>query len=111
MMRIGEYLVLKEAEVNKKLGENVLDWETFKRNKSIQYPYISIIIMFLGLSFGFSLTGLYISFDYFTGLYRFLHLHNFTEAFWIDFIFHFLFGIFTYIFVKRNIVSIEKVKK
>jgi len=111
MMRIGEYLVLKEAAVNKKLGENVLDWETFKRNKSIQYPEILIIAIFLGLSFGFSLAGLYISLDYFRGLYRFLHLHNFTEAFWIDFIFHLSFGIFTYFFVKRNIVSIEKVKK
>jgi len=106
MMRIGEYCKGLEDKINKELTEDILNWEAFKRKKSIQYPEKLIIGIFLGLSLGSSLAGLYLSYA---------NIFHMTPTVFIilivfDIFAHIGFARFTYIFVKRNIVSIEKLK-
>ena len=72
--------------------------QTFKRKKSIQYPEKLIIALFLGLSLGSSLAGLY------------LIKVNFIMALIIDLIVHIVIAWGTYIFVKRKIIAIEELK-
>jgi len=98
MMRIGEYCKELEEKINKEFGEEILNWETFKRKKSIQYPEILIIGLFLGLSFGSFLAGLYL-----------LKVH-FIISFIIDLVVHLVIARVTYIFVKRKIIAIEELK-
>jgi len=98
MMRIGEYCKELEKKINEEFGEEILNWETFKRNKSIQYPEKLIIALFLGLSLGSSLAGLY------------LIKVNFIVALIIDLIVHIVIACGTYIFVKRKIIAIEELK-
>jgi len=98
MMRMGEYCKELEEKINKEFGEEILNWETFKRKKSIQYPEKLIIALFLGLSLGSSLAGLY------------LIKVNFIMALIIDLIVHIVITLFTRIFVKRKIVAIENLK-
>lgn len=98
MMRIGEYCKELEEKINKEFKEEILNWETFKRKKSIQYPEKLIIALFLGLSFGSFLAGLY------------LVKVNFIMAFIIDLIVHIVIAWGTYIFVKRKIIAIEELK-
>jgi len=98
MMRIGEYCKELEEKINKEFGEGILNWETFKRKKSIQYPEKLIIALFLGLSFGSSLAGLYL-----------LNVHFIMTSI-IDLVVHLVIAKGTYIFVKRKIVAIEELK-
>jgi hypothetical protein len=98
MMRMGEYCKELEEKINKEFGEEILNWETFKRKKSIRYPEKLIIALFLGLSFGFFLAGLY------------LIKVNFIMALIIDLIVHIVIVLYTYIFVNRKIVAIENLK-
>jgi len=98
MMRIGEYCKELEEKINMEFGEEILNWETFKRKKSIKYPEILIIALFLGLSLGFSLAGLY------------LITVPFIMASIISLVVHIVIALYTYIFVKRNIVAIEELK-
>lgn len=98
MMRIGEYCKGLESTINEKLGEKVLNWETFKRDKSIKYPEVLIIALFLGLSFGFSLAGLYL-----------IKVH-FIMTFIIDLVVHLVIAWGTCIFVRRKIIAIEELK-
>ncbi len=98
MMRIGEYCKELEEKINMEFGEEILNWETFKRKKSIKYPEILIIALFLGLSLGFSLAGLY------------LIKVPFIMASIISLVIHIVIALYTYIFVKRNIVAIEELK-
>ena len=98
MMRIGVYCKDLEEKINKKFGEEILNWETFKRKKSIKYPEILIIALFLGSSLGFSLAGLY------------LLKVPFMMAFIIDLAVHIVIALFTYIFAKRNIVASENLE-
>jgi hypothetical protein len=104
MMRIGEYLKGLEITINERLGEKILNWETFKRNKSIIYPEILIIAILLGLSLGFSLAGLYLI------KIHFIMTFNFIAALIIDLVVHIVILLSTYFFVKKRIVSIEKLK-
>ena len=97
-MRIGEYCKELEEKINKEFGEGILNWETFKRKKSIQYPEKLIIALFLGLSFGSSLAGLYL-----------LNVHFIMTSI-IDLVVHLVIAKGTYIFVKRKIVAIEELK-
>jgi len=96
MMRIGMYCQELESKINKRIGEEILNWENFKRKKSIIYPEILIIAMFLGLSLGFSLAGLY------------LFVGNLLVATLIGFPIYLLLAIFTYLFARKRIVSIEE---
>jgi len=98
MMRTGEYCKELEEKINKEFGEEILNWETFKRKKSIQYPEKLIIALFLGLSFGSFLAGLY------------LIKVPFIMASIISLVVHIVIALYTYIFVKRNIVAIEELK-
>ena len=98
MMRTGEYCKELEEKINKEFGEEILNWETFKRKKSIQYPEKLIIALFLGLSFGSFLAGLY------------LMKVPFIMASIISLVVHIVIALYTYIFVKRNIVAIEELK-
>jgi hypothetical protein len=98
MMRMGEYCKELEEKINKEFGEEILNWETFKRKKSIQYPEKLIIALFLGLSFGFFLAGLY------------LFKVHFISSIIIDLVVHLVIVRVTYIFVKRRIIAIEELK-
>lgn len=98
MMRIGEYCKELEEKINKEFGEEILNWETFKRKKSIQYPEKIIIALFLGLSLGSSLAGLYL-----------INVHFIMTSI-IDLVVHLVIARGTYIFVKRKIVAIEELK-
>jgi len=103
MMRIGMYCQALESKINKTFEEEILNWENFKRKKSIKYIEISIIYIFLLLSLSSSLFGLYL-------MYRFNYFirNFFLVAVLIDLFIHFLFAILTYLFVKKRIVSIEE---
>ena len=98
MMRMGEYCKELEEKINKEFGEGILNWETFKRKKSIQYPEKLIIALFLGLSLGSSLAGLYL-----------INVHFIMTSI-IDLVVHLVIARGTYIFVKRKIVAIEELK-
>jgi hypothetical protein len=98
MMRIGEYCKELEEKIHKEFGEGILNWETFKRKKSIQYPEKLIIALFLGLSLGSSLAGLYL-----------INVHFIMTSI-IDLVVHLVIARGTYIFVKRRIVAIEELK-
>ena len=98
MMRIGEYCKELEEKINKDFGEEILNWETFNRKKSIKYPEILIIALFLGLSLGFSLAGLY------------LIKVNFIMVLIIDLIVHIIIAWGIKTFVKRKIIVIEELK-
>ena len=101
MMRVGMYCQELESGINKRIGEEILNWENFKRKKSIIYPEILIIAIFLGLSLSFSLAGLYL-------IYRFsIIINNFLVATFIDICIHLLIAIFTYLFARKRLVSIE----
>lgn len=99
MMRVGEYCKGLESTINEKLGEKVLNWETFKRDKSIKYPEFLIILLFLGLSFGFPLAGLYL-----------IKVPFIIIFIIIDLVVHLVIAWVTYIFVKRKIIAIEELK-
>jgi len=98
MMRIGEYCKELEKKINMEFGEEVLNWETFKRKKSIQYPEKLIIGLFLGLSLGFFVAGLY------------LRNVNIIMALIIGLIIHIVIAVCTRIFAKRKIVASENLK-
>lgn len=106
MMRIGKYLYDFEQKINKEFGEDILYWETFKRKNSIQYPEKIIIVIFLGLSLVSSMAGLclfYAGTSYITFTILLILIA-------VDICAHLIFACLTYNFVKRNIVSIEKMK-
>lgn len=65
MIRIGKYLLRMEENINKKLDEKVLNWESHIREKSesIKYPEIFILVLFLGLSLTSILFGHYILYN------------------------------------------------
>ncbi len=98
MMRIGEYCKELEEKINREFGEGVLNWETFKRKKSIQYPEKLIIGLFIGLSLASFVAGLY------------LRKVNIITALKIGLIIHIVIAVYTLIFVKRRIVAIEELK-
>ncbi len=62
MIRIGKFCQRLEKKINNEFGEEILNWETFKRRKSesVIYPEFFIIALFLGISLGFSLLSFYI---------------------------------------------------
>jgi len=63
MIRIGKFCQRLEKKINNEFGEEILNWETFKRRKSesIIYPEFFVIALFLGISLGFSLLSFYIA--------------------------------------------------
>ena len=87
-----------EEKINKEFGEEILNCQTFKRKKSIKYPEIFLIALFLGLSLGSSLAGLYLA------------KVNFTMALIIDLIVHIVIALIIYTFVRRKIIAIEELK-
>jgi hypothetical protein len=98
MMRICGYCKELEEKINKEFGEEVLNWETFKRKKSIQYPEKLIIGLFLGLSLGSFVAGLY------------LRKVNIITALIIGLVIHIVIAVCTRIFAKRRIVASENLK-
>ena len=98
MMKMGEYCKEIEEKINKEFGEGILNWETFKRKKSIRYPEKLIIALFLGLSFGSSLAGLYL-----------INVHFIMTSI-INLVVHPVIAWGTYMFVRRKIIAIEELK-
>jgi len=98
MMRIGEYCKELEEKINKEFGEEILNWETFKRKKSIKYPEIVIIGLFLGLSLGSFVAGSY------------LRKVNIIMTLIIGLVIHIVIAVCTCIFAKRKIVASENLK-
>jgi hypothetical protein len=108
MMRVGKYCLQLEKEINKKLNEDVLKWEIFKRQGSVRYPEFFVIALFIGISLAFSIGGIYIikicpaDFGKFAGKFMLLS----KTAVILHVIVYFL----VYIFFVRKITGIEKIK-
>jgi len=103
MMRAGKYLKLLEEAINKELGENILYWETFKRRYSIQYPEVFIIALFLGLSLGASLAGLFLIYLIFKSYFDII-----SGIAIFDIVVHSLIARHIYKYAKGNILALEK---
>jgi hypothetical protein len=108
MLRIGKFCQRLENRINLEFGgEEILNWETFKRKKSesIMFPEIFLIALFLGTSLGSSLTGFYIAKNVFG--YHFLLGKCSFNLIWLSLIWliaHILIGVAIFLFAKRNFI-------
>jgi len=109
MMRVGEYCKDIERKINDKLGkENILNWETFKREKSVKYPEFFVIAVFIGISIAFSIGGIFImSITITPNLFVKFGSHFLCLVF-LDLLFHFVIYMVVYRVFVRKILKIEK---
>jgi len=106
MMRIGIYCMNLEKEINKKLKENVLTWELFKREESVKYPEFFVIALFIGLSLAFSIGGIYIMTIYPSLFVKFGGKFILLSV--IVFLLHLIVYIVVYRVFVRKIIEIER---
>lgn len=107
MMRVGEYCKDIERKINDKLGkENILNWETFKRGKSVKYPEFFVIAIFIGISIAFSIGGIFIM-STAPDLFVKFGSHFLCLVF-LDLFFHFVIYTVVYCIFARKVLKIEK---
>jgi hypothetical protein len=106
MGRIGLFLKEKENLLNQKLGEEILNWETYKRKHSIQYPEILIIAMLFGLSLCSSIAGIYLIYKTLSCIPHITYLVLTV----LDVIGHVAFACYTRLFINRRVLATEKLE-
>ena len=113
MIRIGKFCQRLEKKVNNEFGEEILNWETFKRRKSesIIYPEFFVIALFLGISLGFSLLSFYIAGSIFGDhLYFGNIVINIKFSLLLSIFVHLLISLVIFILVYKNFIHEKPVE-
>lgn len=113
MIRIGKFCQRLEKKVNNEFGEEILNWETFKRRKSesIIYPEFFIIALFLGISLGFSLLSFYIAESILGDHLCFYNITiNMQISLLLSIFLHLLIFLVIFIFIYKNFIHEKPVK-